>query len=151
MTDLVYAVNRASVADICTHLAACDAQFSPPLSERVILAEYAGKLWANAQRFEAWHGGRLVGLVAIYCNDSTRQAAYVSSVSVDPALARRGIARRLLAAALAEAARLNFAWVALAVDERAKAALALYASMGFAPVSRTDRLITMGRIPKGPQ
>ena len=149
MSDLVYAVNQASVEDIRSHLAACDAQFSPPLSERTDLADYARKLWTNAERFEAWQGSRLVGLVAMYCNDSAKTTAYVSNVSVDPALTRRGIARRLMAAALTEAARLGFARVSLAVDERAQAALALYSSMGFARVARTGRMIEMRRIPKG--
>ncbi len=151
MKDFVYATNRASAAEICTHLTACDAHFSPPLSDRVVLADYAEKLWAKAERFEAWNDRRLVGLVAMYCNDDDHKTAYISNVSVDPGLVRRSVARRLMQAAVEKAHMLGFAWLSLEVDERAQAAFALYSTMGFATIERTGRMITMGRIPKGRQ
>src|SRR5438093_11648103 len=56
----------ATVADIQTHLAGCDGNFSPRLSLKVDIGEYSRKIIAKAQTFEAWFGDALVGLVAVY-------------------------------------------------------------------------------------
>jgi len=79
---LVFTSSQASEVEIAEHLAHCDADFLPPLSSRVEIVDYARKIVAQAARFEAWSGGRLVGLVAMYCNDQERQIAYITSVSV---------------------------------------------------------------------
>ena len=147
MTGPVYATNQATADQICAHLAACN--FTPPLGTRVVLTDYAVKLATFAERFEAWVGGHLIGLVAIYCNDPAKAAAHITNVSVDPAHTRHGIARHLLDMALTEAASRGFATVSLQVDPRADAALALYSAMGFATIGTTAGMITLGKDPKG--
>ena len=49
MSDAVqYRIGRASETEIAAHLRACDGSFVPPLSGRVDVAEYAGKIAGNA-------------------------------------------------------------------------------------------------------
>lgn len=143
MSGPVFTTDRSSTADIAEHLAACDAAFVPPLHTRVVLADYAARLGRHATRFEAWQGNRLVGLVAVYCNAEDRGAAFVSSVSVDMALRGRGIARRLMTDAIAQAAALGFRTMVLEVDLDSGAALRLYRSLGFAVAAKRDGTATM--------
>ena len=63
------------------HLAHCDAHFVPPLSGRVDIDAYAAKIADQAERFEAWAGGRSSGLVAAYCNDPDRAMPHSSPAS----------------------------------------------------------------------
>ena len=126
-----FTIDRSGKDDVIKHLHACDASFRPPLAERVDLDAYAGKLVQNAARFEAWAGGRLVGLVAVYCNVPDSDTAFVSNVSVLPVHTGQGIARHLMQVAIDHARALGFAELTLKVDRRAIPALRLYDGLGF--------------------
>lgn len=122
--------NRSGADDIRAHLTTCAASFTPPLDGRVAIPDYAAKLATSAERFEAWEGSTLIGLVAVYCNDPARARAFVTSVSVLPERMRAGLGRRLLEAAITHVRGLGFAHLALCVD-RSAAALDLYRRLGF--------------------
>ena len=128
---LVYATDRSDAADIRAHLQACDAEFHPALSSRVDLSDYARKLATHAARFEAWSGGTLVGLVAVYANAPDRGVAFVSNVSVLPGHIGQGIGQSLMQAAVGQVRARGFARLALEVDAQADAALRLYRRLGF--------------------
>jgi len=68
-----YLSNKASEVEIAEHLSRCEADFVPPLSGRLEINDYAKKIASKAMRFEAWSDGRLVGLVAGYCNDQEKR------------------------------------------------------------------------------
>ena len=126
------------------HLQACDGAFHPPLSSRVDLADYAGKLCAHATRFEAWHDDDLVGLVAVYCNAPDRGTAFVSNVSALPSFTGQGIARHLMGRAITHLHDLGFSALMLEVDPAARFAQRLYAGLGFRDVGRSATgLVTM--------
>lgn len=122
--------NRSERSAVQAHLLACANHFTPPLGGRVAIPDYAAKLATSAERFEAWEGSTLIGLVAVYCNDPARVRAFVTSVSVLPERMRAGLGRRLLEAAIAHVRGLGFAHLALSVD-RSAAALDLYRRLGF--------------------
>lgn len=126
-----YETGHSTALDVAAHLAAADRAFHPPLSHRVNLMEYAEKLTRHAQRTEAWDGEVLIGLVAVYCNDPARDTAFVSSVSVLDPYGRKGIARYLMQAAIAQVRELEFGFVVLEVNKTGAAALSLYKSLGF--------------------
>lgn len=88
--------NRSDASAIVKHLRLCEAQFVPPLGESVDLWAYSTKIAAHAERFEAWYGDSLVGLVAAYANTSSRHHIFVTNVSVAPVMNGKGIAKRLL-------------------------------------------------------
>lgn len=137
-----YAVNRAGIAEIAAHLRHCDAQFVPPLSGRVDIDAYGAKIAGHAERFEAWAGRSLVGMVAAYCNDQSRQAGFITSVSVVPERCGEGIATRLLEDCIRHAGRAGFSLIRLDVDQCNVAALRLYEKCGFsagpAPAPASD-------------
>lgn len=131
--------NRSDADAIAAHLEACSTSFVPPLNKRVAIPAYADKLARRAERFEAWQGDRLVGLVAIYCPGEGD--AFVSNVSVLPEAARQGIGRRLVADATTHARRCAEA-MTLQVDRRAPA-LALYRSLGFVLMGEDGDTLTL--------
>jgi ribosomal-protein-alanine N-acetyltransferase len=68
----------------------------------------------------------------MYCNDPASGTAYITSISVAPAFARRGIASALLAASMAHARAAGMRAIALEVDANNSAARRLYETHGFA-------------------
>lgn len=142
MTEPQFCRSRSGADDIRAHLMACANTFTPPLDRRAAIPDYAVKLATCSERFEAWEGTSLIGLVAVYCNDPTRAAAFVTSVSVVPERTRAGLGRRLLTAAITHADGLGFARIVLSVDREA-GALALYHGLGFAEEARDDRTLRL--------
>lgn len=128
-----YCIDCSGQQDILAHLAACDATFYLNLSGRVDLADYARKLVQSATRFEAWSDGRLIGLVAAYCNAADRDTAFLSNVSVDPIYTRKGIARQLMQTCIAHVRSQTFKRLLLEVDPRVQPAVQLYNTLGFIP------------------
>ena len=60
----------------------CNNTFTPPLSERVLLSEYAKKLYTKAFNIECWFdGNNIIGLISFYINNTQ---AYITNVSVSP-------------------------------------------------------------------
>ncbi|MCR9089628.1 MAG: GNAT family N-acetyltransferase [Rhodobacteraceae bacterium] len=153
-SGIVYSRDSAGVRDLLRHLRDSDDQFTPPLSHRVNLKAYADRLLAQAVRFEAWttegHTSRsdechdrLIGLVAIYCNNPDRTDAFITSVSVESEFRGRGIAERLLQAALATATEAGFRSATLKVDIAATPARRLYARLAFSEAAQDGNTLTL--------
>lgn len=146
-----YRRNAATAADVTAHLTACDADFEPRLSSRVELAPYSQKLVAQAERFEAWAQGTLVGLVAAYCNDTTSKRAFVTSVSVTPGWGGRGIGAELMRKCIAHAASVGMLEITLEVARANTLARKLYQKLGFLTLTEKDPLsmfMTLGTEPR---
>jgi ribosomal-protein-alanine N-acetyltransferase len=138
-----YRLDSVGANVLLAHLRAADAGFTPPLSSRVNLADYAGKLATRARRVEAWESDLLVGLIALYANDPDR-GGFITNVSVLPDYQGQGIARELLTRTLALAAELGLPRLRLEVYADNKAALALYRRHGFsveAPAAASPTLL----------
>lgn len=134
--------NRGDAAQVAAHFDACDAQFIPPLSARVDLGAYIERIVRHAERFEAWSGQQLTGLVAAYCNDEQRCRAFITSVSVLPAWQGHGIASRLLRECVQFVRSAGFESIELEVHEANDAALGLYRKHGFAGATSGDAAAT---------
>ena len=140
-----YRHNVATAATIEGHLAECDAFFEPRLSLRVELGAYSQKLVSQAERFEAWAGSELVGLVAAYCNDTATGRAFVTSVSVSPRWTGKGLALQLMNECLAHAGALGMTEVRLEVGRMNERAIGLYVKLGFVEVPSSGAMVTMRR------
>ena len=141
--------NHATRDVLLAHLRSCDLAFIPPLSSRVDLEAYADRLMEHAERIEAWHPGpvgeRLVGLVAIYCNNVGSTDAFISSVSVEAAHRGSGLGRAMLEAALQHARAAGFDNVSLKVNVEAVAARRAYTRLGFSETGREGAELTLRR------
>jgi ribosomal protein S18 acetylase RimI-like enzyme len=133
MSTLRYRRDTATTEDVHAHLTRCDADFTPPLSARLDLEDYAAKLAERAARFEAWDAGRLVGLVAAYVTPGA-PAAFITNVSVVSELRGRGVAAALVADCIDRARASGAATLTLEVATADRAAGRFYEKLGF-----TDR------------
>lgn len=124
-------IDRSSERDVLSHLERCDIDFTPPLSTRLSLHDYAAKLVALARRVEAWQDDVLIGLAAIYCNAEAGGQAFISTVSVEEAARRQGLANRLVGEACNLARNAHMAAVRLELHPTNLAALRLYQRHGF--------------------
>ena len=144
MSDMIDCrIDMASEADIAAHLEACDADFIPRLSERVEINDYANKIASNAARFEAWADGKLIGLVAAYCNDRERQIAFVTSVSVLRPWTGKGIAAHLLGQCIDHVKVFGIGRISLNVEQANTSAIKLYEKCGFTVSKTTGAVVDM--------
>jgi ribosomal protein S18 acetylase RimI-like enzyme len=140
---VVFSRNKSSYQQVLAHLRVCDSDFMPPLSQRLSVSAYALKLMDKAARFEAWCDTDLVGLVALYCNDSSKSSAFITNVSVIPQWQGRGIAGLLIGHCADAMSQLLFKAIELEVDERNSAAIGLYKKYGFVPRQASDQSLLM--------
>ncbi len=129
--QIEFRFNNASEMEVADHLSHCDADFVPSLSSRIKISGYAHKISNMASRFEAWEDGVLIGLVAIYCNDSEHRAAFITSVSVLKGWWDRGIASQLIAHCIGHVIEQGFECIELEVDSENVRAIKLYEKEGF--------------------
>jgi ribosomal protein S18 acetylase RimI-like enzyme len=125
-------LNKSGAASVESHLRECDERFSPRLSARVDLADYARKLASLADRLEAWDEGRLVGLVAAYLNNPETRQGFVSSVSVCLAAEGKGVASELMRKCVQLAREEGCESLGLEVGEGDQRTQAFYLKHGFA-------------------
>jgi 2-polyprenyl-3-methyl-5-hydroxy-6-metoxy-1,4-benzoquinol methylase len=143
MTELVeFKSDCASVSEIYDFLKSCDADFVPPLSSRVNIAEYAKKISQNGNLFEAWWEDKLIGLVALYCNDKENGIAHITNVNVMRSFMRGGIATKLVHSAieLAKSSKMQQIYLEVAINN--SSARRFYELIGFtSSVSSDDKII----------
>lgn len=141
--SIEYLLNKASVTQIKDHLTNCEANFIPPLSDRLEIDDYAHKIVSNATRFEAWSDGTLVGLVAAYCNDQEKCIAYITNVSVLQAWTNIGIAARLLGQCIEFVKTAGMRQISLEVNRENSPAIKLYENSGFITRKSDTPLVIM--------
>lgn len=135
---IVYRRQSAAKDELTRHLSVCDTNFTPPLSQRVDVATYAGKLATHAVLFEAWCAGTLVGLVAAYKSESSN-SYFISNVSVYPEFGGRSIASNLVRQCIDEASRAGAEDVRLEVSAMNGVAIHIYRKLGFVTEADSDR------------
>lgn len=92
-------------------------------------------------------GGHVVGNVTLNPATPGGDRWQISNVAVDAAYRRRGIARRLMALALADARRQGGTWALLQVRHDNEAALALYRGLGFEALGGETFMAWQGPLP----
>jgi ribosomal protein S18 acetylase RimI-like enzyme len=138
MNRLTMMLNTADAQAIERHLRACDNSFFSPLSDRVDLGEYAEKIARLADRFELWEQDRLVGLVAVYLNDTTSRRGYISSVSLCRDYTGKGLGSELIQRCSHVARDKGFASLLLEVAEGDTHTRRLYNKLGFELVGNSQ-------------
>jgi len=98
-----------------------------------------------ADRFEAWSGDELVGLVAIYLNDEEARIGHITDVSVVRSCRGRGVARHLLEQAEGAAKGRGFLKLTLEVYPSNSEAVTLYRALRFKPSGMSDGKTIMSK------
>lgn len=126
-----YVRGRVSVTETISHLNSHDGSFTLFFGRGNSIEDYAIKISELAECFQAWQGGSLVGLVAVYCNAPDRGLAFITYVGVLPDWRLQGIASRLMQNCIAYISQLNFCRIELEVDRNNLVASSLYRRYGF--------------------
>ena len=99
------------------------------------LEAYLDKLDARAEVVSETAGGRCRGFVAFYCNNLETRRAFITLVLVSPEDRGSGLGRALVSRALEVCRERGFTSCGLEVHSGNAAAMSLYTSLGFVPVS----------------
>lgn len=147
--EIVFSLNKATKENIFDHLLHCNYEFIPPLSYRLDIKNYSCKIFENADLFEAWVDGVLIGLVAAYCDNNINKASYITNVSVFKEWRGGGVATNLLDHCIEYVKNKRFEQVVLEVHESNTVAIKLYEKKGFDIKDVVDRINTMNLYIKG--
>lgn len=141
---IAYSTDTASLENIVDHLREADTDFSPTLSSRTDIEDYATKLKHHARLCEAWSDGALVGLVAGYCNDWESRTGFVTNVSVLRRCLRRGVGEQLVRQFLVLAQGAGMLRICLDVSTSQMPARQLYHKLGFKSEYSSGSIVRMG-------
>lgn len=134
--------NAASQLQISNHLVECDDRFAPRLSERVDIGSYSAKIHQHAIRFEMWCDDELIGLVAVYFDESGKMA-FITNVSISAPFLGRGIASTLVGITVHRAIEYRLDRICLQVDATNRNALRLYEKHGFSALADEAGSVSM--------
>lgn len=145
MSAVVYkfSIGCASEKAILEHLIYCNENFVPHLSEKVCLFEYSKKIFEKAVTFETWLQGRLVGLVAAYFNDQSKETGFITSVSTEFEHVGQGLACSMIKMCIDYARDHKFGCILLEVSKFNQKALKLYRKFDFREVEEKEEVVLM--------
>jgi ribosomal protein S18 acetylase RimI-like enzyme len=115
----------------------------------VDIQDYSKKLREHASTVEAWDEDKLVGLIAVYCNDYDQKNAFITNVSVLPEYMRKGIAINLMNATIAFVqSSKDFDSIFLEVNKNNSKAIMLYKKCNFETINLFKDIMKMKLILK---
>lgn len=118
-----------------------DAEFDPPLSSSVNLANYAKKMYENATIFSVHEGSKLVAVIAVYCNDSSQQAAFVTMLAVAKSHRFHGLGSNLVKTTIDYLKKKFFKSIKLEIYKTNYKAVSFYKRLQFAVIGETNRSV----------
>lgn len=127
----IFTLNHSNINDLKEHLYQCDTHFIPSLSSRVSIEEYSKKILENAILLEFWENGKIIGLIAAYCNDPSNTTAYISNISVVPSWQNQGIANQLMKQLIPYLQEKSYSFIKLNTGKDNFNALKFYQKNGF--------------------
>lgn len=114
-----------------------DEDFTPCLSDKVVLSDYVAKIMEKADLIIERGEGDIRGLVVLYCNDEINRKAYISLVGVSTLYRNQGIAKRLMKQAIQIVKKKKFR--TLGIHSNNPVAIRLYQSLGFSILISGER------------
>lgn len=136
-------VNKVQINDLIQIHYECDDDFEPKLSSRVDIRQYCQKLISNAVIVAIRNKKDVIGILAIYCNDTTNKTAYISSVCVSKKFRGKGYSKILLDKAIELSSLKGFKRIKLEVGKNNIAAISLYNKFGFHKIKEEKESIFM--------
>lgn len=115
-----------------------DNDFSPSLSEKVVLSDYVDKILKKACLVIESYKDDICGLIVLYCNDFINKKAYISLVGVAPKYRNRGIAKMMIEKAIHIAA--NKEMEIIGIHSNNSIAIHMYEKFGFKIIEPGERV-----------
>ena len=140
-----FRINTSSPQDIGLHLKASGNEFINGIVINQNFAEYVDKIFLKSQRYELWRERDLVGLLAFYRNDATKEI-YVTSISISEEHQGVGKGKYLLEKLLTDASQDQIKSIRLEVRIHNQKAINLYNSLNFKIKSTQNQSHMMERM-----
>ncbi|MDR0932976.1 MAG: GNAT family N-acetyltransferase [Victivallales bacterium] len=137
------AIKKATHAELFDFYSRVSSDFSPPLLERVNMADVAKKIVNAGISIEGYSQGKLVGVVSGYANDFATAQAYINIVAVEKQFRKQGIAKLLLQNFITCVKCHGMKTILLKTDSNNTSAIALYKKMGFSITQKGASKITL--------
>jgi ribosomal protein S18 acetylase RimI-like enzyme len=118
-----------------------DDSFSPPISIRTKLNDYASKLSSNAINLYVCSNGKDCGHAAFYVNDQANQIAFLSSIYLDDSIRGSGVGDQLMGLIIDSCKNRCMTEIRLAVNSKNCGAIKFYKKHGFQVVEKGDELM----------
>jgi len=110
------------------------------------VVQYVEKIWDKATIIIYNQNGKLSGFIAYYCNESSRQNAFLTMLSVSSEFSGQGVGKYLLDCSISDIARNKFQFFILDVRTDNSIAIKLYENAGFKIVSEKEEFLRMKKI-----
>lgn len=108
-----------------------DVDFPVHLSEKVVLSDYAQKLYTHATLCTEYCKNKIIGMVAGYTENLSNGIAYIALVGVRKEVRHQGIAQKLIVQFLQVCKEKKIRGVHVYTDVRNKNAIKMYEKIGF--------------------
>lgn len=136
--------NRIQKDEFVDYLIKVDEEYISPISNHVILADYAEKLIHNAIIVTARDNRELVGLCAFYCNDYKNKRSFISTIGIQSNFTGKGIAKKILNKTIEISIKDGMEKIELEVFSGNKRAISFYHKNGFYIVDTIEKLDKLG-------
>jgi len=124
--------SEKELSELVKFLKKVDRAFSPALSHRVSLPEYADKILQRAEVFGIYDAKHdLVASFAVYANNHTSGVAYVSFIATASMSRGKGLGSKLIDCMISRCRELNMRYIKLEVCRQNQVAIKLYTKFGF--------------------
>jgi len=128
MIPIKYRIKTAEKNDIINHLNNCSSEFVPKLVTYVDIQIYSQKIFDKAITFEAWNDNDLIGLIAVYLNNSK---GFITNISVDKSFKGLGVFKGLINLCFDLCKVLKVDQVDLEIYKKNKKVIDIYKHIGF--------------------
>jgi len=136
-------INEIKFNELYDFLVSCDNDFIPSLSSKVNIYDYSIKLLKNSEIISLICNEKLIGLLAIYCNNFINKEAFISVVCLSKDYRGYGLSKVLLEKSIEIAKNKNFLKIKLEVNKNNKIAIKLYNKFGFKKILENSETIIM--------
>ena len=133
-------IGKDEIADIVKKV---DESFSPPLSSKVNLDDYARKLYEHAHLIAAIVDHTLAGFCAFYDNDVINKKAFLTFIYTDTVYQKMGIGTGLINEMISILKQKQIIELNLEVFISNKIAISLYRKFNFETTRTTEDLLCM--------
>ena len=133
-------ISKESLLDIHYQ---CDNDYNPTLSSMVDIDKFVDKIYQFAQIISIEIDDKLAGMIAIYCNDTVTQRAFITSVCIFPEYRGMGLGSELIANSKQFAQSNGMKSILLEVGKNNLSARKLYEKTGFYMCSEKEASLLM--------
>lgn len=126
-----FKINKIDLESIHSYLINRNNDFTPPLSEKLDIYEFASKMFKYANIYTVSYQDSIVGMTGCYANNFKTLEAYITNTSIHPSYYGTGLASELMKFCIKDISSKGFKSIKLEVHKDNARAINFYKKMGF--------------------